>query len=51
MRLLHYLAVRNFQRFGEAQPIELDHPAVRMVSVKLDLLRDLFAAARPEEET
>lgn len=51
MRLLHYLEIRNFKCFGDTQRIELDHPAVRMVSVKLDLLRDLFAAARPEEET
>lgn len=28
MRLLHYLEVRNFKRFGDAQRIELDHPAV-----------------------
>ena len=28
MRLLHYLEIRNFKRFGDPQRIELDHPAV-----------------------
>lgn len=28
MRLLHYLEIQNFKRFGELQRIELDHPAV-----------------------
>ena len=28
MRLLHYLELRNFKRFGDRQRIELDHPAV-----------------------
>lgn len=28
MRLLHYLEIQNFKRFGECQRIELDHPAV-----------------------
>ena len=28
MRLLHYLEIRNFKRFGEKRRIELDHPAV-----------------------
>lgn len=28
MRLLHYLDIENFKRFGERQHIELDHPAV-----------------------
>lgn len=28
MRLLHYLEIQNFKRFGESQRIELDHPAV-----------------------
>ena len=28
MRLLHYLEIRNFKRFGDTQRIELDHPAV-----------------------
>ena len=28
MRLLHYLEIRNFKRFGATQRIELDHPAV-----------------------
>lgn len=28
MRLLHYLEVENFKRFGDRQRIELDHPAV-----------------------
>ena len=28
MRLLHYLEIQNFKRFGERQRIELDHPAV-----------------------
>ena len=28
MRLLHYLEIRNFKRFGETQRIELDHPTV-----------------------
>ena len=28
MRLLHYLKIENFKRFGEEQSIELDHPAV-----------------------
>jgi hypothetical protein len=28
MRLLHYLDIENFKRFGEKQHIELDHPAV-----------------------
>ena len=28
MRLLHYLELENFKRFGERQRIELDHPAV-----------------------
>ncbi len=28
MRLLHYLEIENFKRFGEKQRIELDHPAV-----------------------
>ena len=28
MRLLHYLEIRNFKRFGDSQRIELDHPAV-----------------------
>ena len=27
MRLLHYLEIRNFKRFGDTQRIELDHPA------------------------
>lgn len=28
MRLLHYLEIENFKRFGDQQRIELDHPAV-----------------------
>ena len=28
MRLLHYLEIRNFKRFGDSQRIALDHPAV-----------------------
>lgn len=28
MRILHYLEVENFKRFGERQRIELDHPTV-----------------------
>ena len=28
MRLLHWLEIRNFKRFGDQQRIELDHPAV-----------------------
>ena len=28
MRLLHYLEIRNFKRFGETRRIDLDHPAV-----------------------
>lgn len=28
MRLLHYLEIENFKRFGQKQRIELDHPAV-----------------------
>ena len=28
MRLLHYLEIQNFKRFGDRQRIELDHPAV-----------------------
>lgn len=28
MRLLHYLELENFKRFGKRQRIELDHPAV-----------------------
>ena len=28
MRLLHYLEIQNFKRFGDMQRIELDHPAV-----------------------
>ncbi len=28
MRLLHYLEIENFKRFGQRQRIELDHPAV-----------------------
>ncbi|MBJ2140680.1 AAA family ATPase [Delftia acidovorans] len=28
MRLLHYLEIQNFKRFGERQHIKLDHPAV-----------------------
>ncbi len=28
MRLLHYVEIENFKRFGEKQRIELDHPAV-----------------------
>lgn len=28
MRLLHYLEIENFKRFGDKQHIELDHPAV-----------------------
>ncbi len=28
MRLLHYLEIQNFKRFGDKQRIELDHPAV-----------------------
>ena len=28
MRLLHYVEIENFKRFGEMQRIELDHPAV-----------------------
>lgn len=28
MRLLHWLEVRDFKRFGESQRIELDHPSV-----------------------
>ena len=28
MRLLHYLEIQNFKRFGDCQRIELDHPAV-----------------------
>lgn len=28
MRLLHYLEIENFKRYGELQRIELDHPAV-----------------------
>jgi len=28
MKLLHYVEITNFKRFGETQRIELDHPAV-----------------------
>ena len=28
MKLLHYLEIQNFKRFGERQRIDLDHPAV-----------------------
>ena len=28
MRLLHYIEIENFKRFGGKQRIELDHPAV-----------------------
>ncbi len=28
MRLLHYLEIQNFKRFGDMQRIELDHPTV-----------------------
>ncbi len=28
MRLLHYLEIQNFKRFGDRQRVELDHPAV-----------------------
>ncbi len=28
MRLLHYIDIENFKRFGDRQRIELDHPAV-----------------------
>ena len=28
VRLLHYLEIQNFKRFGDRQRIELDHPAV-----------------------
>lgn len=28
MRLLHYLEIQNFKRFGDVQRIELDHPSV-----------------------
>ena len=28
MRLLHYIEIENFKRFGKRQRIELDHPAV-----------------------
>lgn len=28
MRLLHFLEIQNFKRFGDKQRIELDHPAV-----------------------
>ena len=28
MRLLHFLEIENFKRFGDKQRIELDHPAV-----------------------
>lgn len=28
MRLMHYLEIENFKRFGDRQRIELDHPAV-----------------------
>ena len=28
MRLLHYIEIENFKRFGQRQRIELDHPAV-----------------------
>ena len=28
MRLLHYLEIQNFKRFGDRQRIELDHPTV-----------------------
>ena len=28
MRLVHYLEIQNFKRFGDCQRIELDHPAV-----------------------
>lgn len=28
MRILHYLEIENFKRFGDIQRIELDHPAV-----------------------
>ena len=28
MRLLHYLELQNFKRFGDKQRIELDHPSV-----------------------
>ncbi|KAB7598073.1 ATP-binding protein, partial [Verminephrobacter sp. Larva24] len=28
MRLLHYLDIENFKRFGKRQRIELNHPAV-----------------------
>lgn len=28
MRLLHYIEIQNFKRFGDSQRIQLDHPAV-----------------------
>ena len=28
MRLLHYIRIENFKRFGDSQLIELEHPAV-----------------------
>lgn len=28
MRILHYIEIENFKRFGDSQRIELDHPAV-----------------------
>ena len=28
MKLLHYLEIQNFKRFGDSERIELDHPAV-----------------------
>lgn len=28
MRLLHYVEIENFKRFGQRQRIELAHPAV-----------------------
>lgn len=28
MRLLHYIEIQNFKRFGDRQRLELDHPAV-----------------------
>ena len=28
MRLLHYLEIRNFKRFGETERIDLGHPTV-----------------------
>jgi predicted ATP-dependent endonuclease of OLD family len=28
MKLLHYVEIENFKRYGDIQRIELDHPAV-----------------------